>query len=54
MKRIVAFIGLWLLLGWAVAQEQPLINYAAGLGEFEHDEDPEGRGDRRRLQLECL
>lgn len=25
--------------------EQPLINYAAGIGEFEHDEDPEGRGD---------
>lgn len=45
MKRIGAFIGLWLLLGWGVAQEQPLINYAAGLGEFEHDEDPEGRGD---------
>ncbi|MFQ3611588.1 MAG: putative glycoside hydrolase [Fimbriimonadales bacterium] len=46
MKR-VWMLGLVFLLGLSVlpAQEQPLINYAAGIGEMEHDEDPEGRGD---------
>ncbi len=46
MKRLW-ILGLVLLLGVGLlpAQEQPLINYAAGIGEMEHDEDPEGRGD---------
>lgn len=34
-----------LLVQGHTQSEQPLINYAAGIGEFEHDEDPEGRGD---------
>ncbi|CUU00770.1 MAG: putative glycoside hydrolase [Fimbriimonadales bacterium] len=45
MKRFWGLFGLCLMLSWAVAQEAPLINYAAGIGECEHDEDPEGRGD---------
>lgn len=45
MRYMGFLLGLCLIIGWAIAQEQPLINYAAGLGEFEHDEDPEGRGD---------
>ncbi len=34
-----------LLLAVGVAQEPPLINYAAGIGEFEHDELPGGLGE---------
>ncbi len=46
MKRVWGLLWLCLLFGWALAQgEAPLINYAAGIGECEHDEDPEGRGD---------
>jgi hypothetical protein len=43
MKRAWRFgwIGL-LLIGAAIAQEEPLINYTAGIGEFEHDELPPG------------
>jgi hypothetical protein len=45
MKRtwLFGWIGI-LLLGAAMAQEAPLINYTAGFGEFEHDELPPGRG----------
>ncbi len=47
MMRIGFLLGVVaLLIQMAIAQEEPpLINYAAGIGEFEHDEDPEGRGD---------
>ncbi len=47
MRLIGIMLGIALCLwGLGYAQEeQPLINYAAGIGEFEHDEDPEGRGD---------
>jgi|GEM_PF-856644 len=47
MKRtwLFGWIGL-LLIGAAMAQEEaPLINYVAGIGEFETDELPPGRGE---------
>lgn len=46
MMRIWVFGWIALLL-WAgaIAQEPPLINYAAGIGEFEHDELPGGMGE---------
>ena len=46
MTRVWVFGWIALLL-WVVAfaQEPPLINYAAGIGEFEHDELPGGLGE---------
>ncbi len=47
MRLVGIVLGIALSL-WALGyaqEEQPLINYTAGIGEFEHDEDPEGRGD---------
>ncbi|GBC93253.1 hypothetical protein HRbin15_01743 [bacterium HR15] len=46
MTRVWVFGWIALLL-WVVAfaQEPPLINYAAGIGEFEHDEIPPGLGE---------
>ncbi len=44
MRRLWVFGWLVLLCGAVGAQEPPLINYAAGVGEFESDELPPGFG----------